>query len=181
MVPEMGKMIALCRALGKNTYIHCTAGINRASLATVTYLTWYCGMEVDEALALVREQRPQANPYMVSFEAARTRLLSGREQDVYIKTQVKGNSMEEGGDWVLRDWTAAEDEVIRETVGRQLAASLTAVKSAAAVGLPDEVVPAPDVAVLAATKAAKLALEAAEAQILVEEEGKAAGAKDPEA
>eukprot|EP00873_Tetraselmis_striata_P006296 jgi/Tetstr1/426560/TSEL_001636.t1 len=181
MVPEMGKMIALCRALGKNTYIHCTAGINRASLATVTYLTWYCGMEVDEALALVREQRPQANPYMVSFEAARTRLLSGREQDVYIKTQVKGNSMEEGGDWVLRDWTAAEDEVIRETVGRQLAASLTAVKSAAAVGLPGEVVPAPDVAILAATKAAKLALEAAEAQILVEEEGKAAGAKDPEA
>lgn len=134
MVPEMGKMIALCRALGKNTYIHCTAGgsfarisplsppppmhyqpgihqpglsicdaqglrcpvlragINRASLATVTYLTWYCGMEVNEALALVREQRPQANPYMVSFEAARTRLLSGREQDVYIKVWPVGLS-----------------------------------------------------------------------------------------
>ncbi|XP_075265350.1 uncharacterized protein LOC142357677 [Convolutriloba macropyga] len=119
MLPEMCKMIGLCRALGLKTYVHCTAGINRANLSVVAYLIWMLGMDKEEALALVRRQRPQANPYMVSFETARTRMLSGREQDVYIQTQLAGNSMEDGGDWVLRDWTAAENAVIEETIKRQ--------------------------------------------------------------
>eukprot|EP00192_Tetraselmis_astigmatica_P025566 CAMPEP_0117650930 /NCGR_PEP_ID=MMETSP0804-20121206/1808_1 /TAXON_ID=1074897 /ORGANISM="Tetraselmis astigmatica, Strain CCMP880" /LENGTH=155 /DNA_ID=CAMNT_0005456847 /DNA_START=205 /DNA_END=669 /DNA_ORIENTATION=- len=130
MVPEMCKMLGLCRALGLNTYVHCTAGINRASLTAVSYLTWILGMEKEAALDLVRTQRPQANPYMVSFEIARTRMLSGREQDVYIKTQIAGNTMEEGGDWVLRDWTTAEDAVIQETMTRQVDVMLSSVLSA---------------------------------------------------
>lgn len=41
------------------------AGINRANLAVVAYLTWLEGMDRDAALSLVQAQRPQANPYMV--------------------------------------------------------------------------------------------------------------------
>ena len=42
-----------------------SAGINRASLAVIAYYIWILGIPKDEAVKLVRRQRPQANPYMV--------------------------------------------------------------------------------------------------------------------
>ena len=113
----MVRKLALFRAMGKRTYVHCTAGINRASLTVLGYLTFVEGMTYDQALAIVRESRPQANPYAVSWEIARERLLAGRTEDVYLYTQVElgGNSIEEGGDWIKRDLESASIGVIQST------------------------------------------------------------------
>ena len=63
------------------------------------FLTFVEGMEVEHALSIVRECRPQANPYVVSWEIARARLVACREEDVYLYTQVDqgGNSMDQAG------------------------------------------------------------------------------------
>ena len=37
MFPEMVRKLALFQAMGKRTYVHCTAGINRASLTVLGY------------------------------------------------------------------------------------------------------------------------------------------------
>ena len=127
-------LAALCRACdGRGpVYVHCTAGINRASLTVLGYLTFALGMSKDEALALIREQRPQANPYVVPWEQARARLLAGREQEVFIKSTLDVEStQEEGGDWVARDWGDAEAVVLCETFRRMAEADALLMRAAA--------------------------------------------------
>ena len=40
MLPEAVRMLYLLIAAGKKVYVHCTAGINRATLTVVGYLTF---------------------------------------------------------------------------------------------------------------------------------------------
>lgn len=40
MLPEAVRLLHLLVSSGKHVYVHCTAGINRATLATVGYLTF---------------------------------------------------------------------------------------------------------------------------------------------
>ena len=63
---------------GHKVYVHCNAGVCRASATVVGYLCHYKGMEPQEALAYVRERRPIANPYMRAVEKALEKL----KQDV---------------------------------------------------------------------------------------------------
>jgi hypothetical protein len=127
MLPEMVRKLAAFHAMGKRTYVHCTAGINRASLTVLGYLTFVEGMEYDHALHIVRENRPQANPYAVSWQIARERLLMGRQEDVYLYTQVDqgGNSIKDGGDWIKRDLDSANVGVITNIFARGLEADLS--------------------------------------------------------
>ena len=40
MLPEAVRLLHLLISSGKRVYVHCTAGINRATLTTVGYLTF---------------------------------------------------------------------------------------------------------------------------------------------
>ncbi len=40
MLPEAVRLLHLLVSSGKRVYVHCTAGINRATLTTVGYLTF---------------------------------------------------------------------------------------------------------------------------------------------
>lgn len=40
MLPEAVRLLHLLVTNGKRVYVHCTAGINRATLTTVGYLTF---------------------------------------------------------------------------------------------------------------------------------------------
>ncbi len=131
MLPEMVRKLALFQAMGKRTYVHCTAGINRASLTALGYLTFVRGMEYARALEIVRECRPQANPYAVSWEIARGRLLAERSEDLYLHTQVDqgGNSSAEGGDWIARDLGKAQIGVIQSIFQRGVESDLSLVQA----------------------------------------------------
>lgn len=118
MLPELTRALARCVALGRRTYVHCTAGINRANLTVLSYLTFVEGWELEPALAHVRSERPQANPYVECWKIARERLLAGREEELYLVTQREGNSKEEGGDWIKRDWEGASRVLIQESFTR---------------------------------------------------------------
>ncbi len=47
---------------GKVTYVHCTAGINRAPTVAIAYLVVHGGLDVEEAWSRAQEVRPQVAP-----------------------------------------------------------------------------------------------------------------------
>lgn len=81
-LPHATRALGALMLLGHRVYVHCTAGINRASLTVLAYLTDIKGVPLDEAYALVRERRSQANPYLESWRAARAHVLAGRQDEV---------------------------------------------------------------------------------------------------
>ena len=44
---------------GHRVYVHCTAGINRASLVVLSYLTWIEGASLEEAMESLLHARPE--------------------------------------------------------------------------------------------------------------------------
>jgi protein-tyrosine phosphatase len=48
---------------GHTVYMHCTAGVNRSPTVAVAYLNQVERMPLEDALELVVQQRPQADPY----------------------------------------------------------------------------------------------------------------------
>ncbi|MGB5064238.1 MAG: dual specificity protein phosphatase family protein [Candidatus Competibacter sp.] len=61
---------------GHRVYLHCTAGVNRSSLAAVAYLTWIEGQAPDEAMALLQRARPEVSPYWDAYEGCRRDLIA---------------------------------------------------------------------------------------------------------
>ena len=64
MLPEAVRTLHLLLSMGKTVYVHCTAGINRATLTVVGYLTFVKGWQLDDAVGHVKAKRPQAHPYI---------------------------------------------------------------------------------------------------------------------
>lgn len=59
---------ALLKA-GHTTYVHCSAGINRAPSTVIAYLHWVEGWELDRAVAHVTERRA-CDPYVEAIRLA---------------------------------------------------------------------------------------------------------------
>ncbi|GHP09744.1 hypothetical protein PPROV_000847900 [Pycnococcus provasolii] len=155
MLPEMVRMLGALRRAGRRTYVHCTAGINRASLTAVGYLTWVKGVSFEDALRQVRESRPQAHPYEECWRLCRRRMLLGVGDDVFYRAKmaaqdyrasndgngVSGNGSngdahesEYGKRWDL-EYAAAEDRLIRELFSRRIEADVAAWESIGATQL----------------------------------------------
>ena len=67
-VAEPAKALHQLLEVGHRVYVHCNAGVCRAPGTVLTYLCFYRGMTIDEGLALIRQARPQANPYLRAVE-----------------------------------------------------------------------------------------------------------------
>jgi predicted protein tyrosine phosphatase len=69
---------ALARLLAEHerVYVHCTAGINRSPLTVLGYLTLVEGVADGEALAMIRDARPVADPYLDALAGCRRDLLA---------------------------------------------------------------------------------------------------------
>lgn len=59
---NLAGMIQRWCAGGGNVYIHCAAGVSRASYMDVAVHCLALGLSADEALAVIKAQRPVANP-----------------------------------------------------------------------------------------------------------------------
>lgn len=75
MLPEAVRVVNLLVTKGHRVYVHCTAGINRATLVVLAYLYFIQGLRRDEALKMVKQGRPVANPYLDCLTEAKRRLL----------------------------------------------------------------------------------------------------------
>ena len=56
--------------LGGVVYVHCNAGICRATSTVLGYLNLYEGLDLDEGLRFIRSKRPIANPYVEAVREA---------------------------------------------------------------------------------------------------------------
>lgn len=70
-LPEAVRALGALLSDGHRTYVHCTAGINRAPLVVLTYLTFVEGMATDEAIVLIHKARPEASPYWDAYHGCR--------------------------------------------------------------------------------------------------------------
>lgn len=76
MLPEAVRMLYLLVSTGRRVYVHCTAGINRATLTVVGYFTFVLGMPMDDAVHKVKTARPQAHPYIDCWKVPTTSCTS---------------------------------------------------------------------------------------------------------
>ena len=180
MLPEAVRLLAALVELGETVYVHCTAGINRASLAVVGYLTFARGQPLERALGKVRSARAQANPYVDCWKTVRSKALEGRGEEVAARAKArylrrsaceglggKGNDSnassssssfstssnsnsttmattsslddeceaflsdddDDGEGRGLKDWVAAEADLLKEATGRQVECTMTLARS----------------------------------------------------
>ncbi|GJP36634.1 hypothetical protein CLOM_g21118 [Closterium sp. NIES-68] len=122
MLPVAVRMVNLLIAEGCDVYIHCTAGINRATLTALGYLTFVKGMDLDSALSRIRQARPIAHPYLDCWHSVRGRLLAGREEEqMALATEIyEERSRSGGGGNASADWQQAQARAIKRTFDRYL-------------------------------------------------------------
>ena len=171
MLPEAVRLLSSLLELGETVYVHCTAGINRASLAVVGYLTFAKGQSLERALGTVRSRRAQANPYVDCWRTVRSKALEGKGEEVAARAKARylrrnacerlgggesdsnssststtmvtasadecdvlmtgdDDESDDGGEGRgLRDWVAAEADLLREATGRQVECTMTLARS----------------------------------------------------
>jgi len=69
ILPAILKLTTLVKD-NKTIYVHCNAGICRATSTVLGYLNLYEGMSLEEGLAFIRSKRPIANPYLSAVKSA---------------------------------------------------------------------------------------------------------------
>jgi atypical dual specificity phosphatase len=102
-------------AAGHRTYVHCTAGINRASLVVLGYLTFVGGMAVPDAMAMIHGGRPEACPYWDSYYACRGDLLEPHRSIVERRAWDLSTHDPAGG--ADGNWSRAEQETLGRLFG----------------------------------------------------------------
>ncbi|CAI5485118.1 unnamed protein product, partial [Closterium sp. Yama58-4] len=114
MLPEAVRVVNVLLHRGHTVYVHCTAGINRASLVCVAYLYFVQGLRRDEAVTVVKSARPIAHPYLDCLADAKRRLLEGRQEEMTaLATQIyeqRSNGGHTGS--ATSDWSAAQTTAI---------------------------------------------------------------------
>lgn len=103
--------LAETRAAGHRTYAHCTAGMGRAPLVVLGYLTWVKGWGRERAIQQILENRPEAVPSWEAYEGARADLVE-RHRPAIAR---RAHELHESGanESAEADWLQAETEILR--------------------------------------------------------------------
>ncbi len=112
---RLGHAVRRLRGLladGHRAYVHCTAGINRAPLVTLAYLTFVEGVAVPDAVALIRRGRPEASPNWDAYHGCRQDALAAHRATVALRAW--NLSQAEPGETPTGNWLRAEREILRE-------------------------------------------------------------------
>lgn len=94
-------------------YVHCTAGVNRAPLTVLTYLTFVEGMTIEEAMRLIHDARPEAAPYWEPYHHCWQDLVT--ENHDAIERRARELSQQFPANTLEDNWLQAEKDVIRNT------------------------------------------------------------------
>jgi hypothetical protein len=110
-LPTAMSMLADLRAQALRTYVHCTAGLGRAPLVVLGYLTLVEGYSPDDAIGLIKQGRPGVVPAWEAYHGCRNDLVARhrpaiekRAYELY-ELKIHGNA--------LADWLQAQAEVLR--------------------------------------------------------------------
>jgi hypothetical protein len=103
-------LFALCAA-GHRVYLHCTAGLGRAPLTALAYLTWIEEWNPEQAIQRIIEGRPGAVPSWEAYHGSWADLVV-RHRDAIARRAYELHRQGAHGDALL-DWYTAEREILR--------------------------------------------------------------------
>ena len=118
MLPQAVTKLARFQADHQRTYVHCTAGLGRAPLTVLTYLTLVEGQRPEDAIQAILSARPAAVPAWEAYYGCREDLSAdyheviGNRAYTLFRQGVNRNAAE--------DWVEAEAEVLPERCHRCL-------------------------------------------------------------
>ena len=116
-LPEAVANLAGLLERGHRTYVHCTAGINRAPLVVLAYLTFMEEMPVPEAISLIQRARPEACPDWDAYYGCREDLLAPHRASVARRAW--DLSQADPSATPDRNWLRAEEQILGETLGQR--------------------------------------------------------------
>ncbi len=111
-LPEAVRALHRLIAAGHRVYVHCTAGINRSPLTVLGYLAFVEGLTEEEAMAVIRGGRPQAEPYWEAFHGCRRDLADRNRDAIAAKAYLLWQDSPEAA--AEANWRRAAHDVIRE-------------------------------------------------------------------
>lgn len=112
-LPLAVKALATMLQNNNTVYVHCTAGINRSSLVVVAYLVLFEHFTDQQAVELLRQSRPEVEPYMDVFWAFRTGFAISHYEK--IRESAYNNYLSGSSDDFL-NWLNAERQTIRNYI-----------------------------------------------------------------
>ena len=110
-LPDGVRTLGELLSAGHRTYVHCTAGINRAPLVVLSYLTFVEGMAAVDAMALIKRGRPEASPYWDAYQGCRQDVLAAHA--AALQARARDRSRPNRTAAVGGDDDLAENEVLR--------------------------------------------------------------------
>ena len=114
-LPYAVAALARLRSAGHRTYVHCTAGLGRAPLTMLGYLTWMEGQSPERAIALIHAARPGAVPAWEAYHGCREDLL--RRHHARIAQRAYELHEADRQRSVFENWADAEAQVLSAVLG----------------------------------------------------------------
>jgi predicted protein tyrosine phosphatase len=106
--------LARLQADGHRTYVHCTAGLGRAPLTVLGYLTLIEGVDPEQAIRMILAARPDAVPAWEAYHGCIHDLTERHRKTIEVRAHglhergVHGNAD--------ADWRHARGDVLREEI-----------------------------------------------------------------
>jgi len=117
-LPEAIRLLANMLAKGQKVYVHCTAGLGRAPVVVLGYLTLVEGCAPEDAIQLILDGRPGAVPAWEAYYGCREDLTSrytqAIEQRAYELYEAGANHDAHA------DWVQAQAETLRSILTQSL-------------------------------------------------------------
>jgi len=112
VLPDAVRALTRLLGSGHRTYVYCTAGINRAPLSVIGYLTFVEELSTEEAAELVLKGRPMAEPYWDSYYGCRLDMVERYRDAIELRAWDLSQRSENGD--ADAHWFTAGRAVIRE-------------------------------------------------------------------
>ncbi len=113
-LPDAVRTLAKLQSRGHRTYVHCTAGLGRAPLTVLGYLTLVENLSPDHAIGLIHAGRSGAVPAWEAYSGCREDLIARYRETIerraYELYEQDTKASSEG------NWVRAENEVLRSVL-----------------------------------------------------------------
>jgi Predicted protein-tyrosine phosphatase len=121
-LPRATALLHTLLAGGHRVYVHCTAGLGRAPLTALSYLSLVEGWPLEEAWALIEKCRSDVIPNLEALQGSRADLVKRHRARIELKAEAHALRRQRlgGSGTEQQDWDRAEREIIREVLsGRE--------------------------------------------------------------
>jgi hypothetical protein len=114
-LPAAVAALAHLQQRGHRTYVHCTAGLGRAPLTVLAYLTLVEGQDPERAIRSILRARPEAVPSWEAYRGCHHDLVTRHRDAIQKRAHVLYLEGVNGS--AEAHWARAEAEVLREQLG----------------------------------------------------------------